>query len=220
MEGSGWPSGDSDRVNVYAPPGATAPEVGRAEEQFEPRRGADFGVRLAARAIDYIWLTVLAMVSGGLVGFILAVLAELGHIERGWEHRLSDIRGVGILAGLTANVAYHTLSEGLHGASLGKFLCGLQVVSEDGSSCSMKAAFVRSAAFLIDGLFCGLIAFTAMKDSDRRQRYGDRWAQTVVAPRGDLPSSRRSVGRFLFAATVASLTAAIINGGLILAAAL
>lgn len=52
----------------------------------------------------------------------------------------------------------------------------------------MRGAFIRSAAYYIDGLFFGLIGYSCMKVSPLNQRYGDVWGKTVVVKVTELPA--------------------------------
>jgi hypothetical protein len=56
----------------------------------------------------------------------------------------------------------------------------------------MKQALLRSLAYYFDGLFFGLVAYSSMKQSPLNQRYGDRWAHTVVIRAKELPSGSRT----------------------------
>ena len=91
--------------------------------------------------------------------------------------------------GIAAMVTYTTLSEWLGGATLGKVLAGLRVVSANPPTAgpSFRAALRRGLAFYVDALFFGLIAYSAMMRNQRGQRVGDTWAGTVVVWRQDGP---------------------------------
>jgi uncharacterized RDD family membrane protein YckC len=82
------------------------------------------------------------------------------------------------------SIIYYTLSEGLFGASIGKFFLGLRVVDLDGNLCSTWAAFVRGVFRIIDGLFFGVVALLNMKPP-LQQRLGDKIAKTVVVKLGE-----------------------------------
>ena len=47
---------------------------------------------------------------------------------------------------------------------------------------------------MFDGLFCGVVAYASMSDSPLRQRYGDKWANTVVARARDVPEEAKRPG--------------------------
>lgn len=89
--------------------------------------------------------------------------------------------------GLGALVLYTTLSEALGGATLGKLLTGLRVTRLEGGAIDARAALIRNLGFLVDGLFFGLVAYSAAMRSPEQQRIGDAWAGTRVVWRSDAP---------------------------------
>ena len=160
----------------------------------EPRPGAGFGIRVAARLIDSFLGFLVGLVSGGVTGVVLCLLQSSGSISAGWQHKVGGLSALGILGGLVASMAYHALAEGLGGTSVGKLCCGLRVVRGDGARCSVKAGLIRSVAYVIDSLFFGAVGYQSMSASNRRQRYGDLWAGTMVVRADDVPTaSRRSI---------------------------
>jgi uncharacterized RDD family membrane protein YckC len=102
--------------------------------------------------------------------------------------------GLSLLGGLL----YHSLCEGIHGASLGKLICRLRVLQQDGRASSMKGALIRSLGWYVDGLFFGAVGYTSMEKSSLKQRYGDVWGKTIVIKSKDMPSpSARSPMLFI-----------------------
>ena len=100
-------------------------------------------------------------------------------------------------------IIYFILFEWLFGATPGKLLLGLRVVTERGEPCGFVAAFLRGLMRLIDGLFLCIPAYVSMSTSDLRQRLGDKAAGTVVAHKSDPQITRsRSVWLFLLAAAL------------------
>jgi uncharacterized RDD family membrane protein YckC len=96
----------------------------------------------------------------------------------------------------------HVLAEGLHGSTIGKRICGLAVISEDGTPATLLGALKRSIAYFWDAMFFGLIAAQKMSESPRRQRVGDAWGHTQVVRLSSLDSgTRRSWVRFAVAVT-------------------
>src|SRR5205823_5416376 len=83
---------------------------------------------------------------------------------------------------------------------LGKLICQLRVIHEDAHSINIWSAVKRSLAFLWDGLFFGLVGYNSMKQSDLNQRYGDRWAHTVVVKSADAPTIARKGGEIFLLA--------------------
>jgi uncharacterized RDD family membrane protein YckC len=160
--------------------------------------GAGFAIRTAARAIDILYGTGLGLVGGVLGGIILTILEATESVSPGWQGRIQGFSLMAFFLSLVGGFLYHSFMEGIHGASLGKLICRLRVVTENGKPIGMKAAALRSLAYYFDGLFFGLVAYGAMKTSPLNQRYGDRWAHTVVIKSKELPvGADRGIGYFL-----------------------
>lgn len=164
--------------------------------------GSGFWIRVLARTVD----TVIGLIIGFVVGicgvFTLAILQRFGVIDSGWQEvvRNGGIPISGLILSSLGSIFYHSSCEGFYGASLGKLVCGLRVLSDDGSPCDFEAAIIRSLAFLVDALVFGFVAYKCMKGSALNQRWGDKWARTVVVKQSQVPgSSRRSVDNFVFA---------------------
>ncbi len=82
---------------------------------------------------------------------------------------------------LAANLIYFLACEGLAGTTPGKRVFGLRVVrAADGRPCGPLAATIRTALRLVDNLLLSLPGILAIATSPRRQRLGDRVAQTLV----------------------------------------
>lgn len=76
---------------------------------------------------------------------------------------------------------YYVLLEGYwDGQTLGKRVFGIKVVKETGEPCDLEASLRRNLLRIVDGLFAYLVGFVVMWRNDRRQRVGDRVADTVV----------------------------------------
>lgn len=167
--------------------------------------GAGFWIRALARLIDYVWFQVLGLLTGINAAITLAILEALSIAEPGWAARIGESRVLLIVLALIGNVSYHTLCEGIHGASLGKLICGLRVRADDLTACGMKSALFRSLAFYLDSLFFGAVGYLEMQKTVMSQRHGDRWARTVVVKTSQVPEdARRSSWRFLYAFALGS----------------
>jgi uncharacterized RDD family membrane protein YckC len=167
--------------------------------------GAGFGIRAAARVIDIIYGIMLGFFGGIFAGIILLFLDRDGLIASGWQQRLGGVDLAGWGFGLLGTLFYHWLTEGISGASLGKLLCGLRVVSEESRPIGLMQAFKRSLAFYWDGLFFGLVGYSSMKKSELNQRYGDHWAKTVVIKSSEVPvESKRGWEMFAVAFVLGS----------------
>ena len=127
------------------------------------------------------------LVAGVVGAIVLGVLSAFGLVADGVEQRIASTRAGGYVSSIVGSILYHALSESMGGASVGKAICGIRVISESGARVSFKAALIRSVAAYVDMLFFGAIGGSAMKDSATAQRYGDAWAHTRVVYAAGLP---------------------------------
>ena len=170
--------------------------------------GVGFGRRALARGID----VAVHYFVGTVVGVMTGILVAIGAAVRGVQAddtfaMMSTTPLIGFIAALLGATAMHILAEWLHGSTIGKRLCGITVIHEDGGPARFAGVVRRSFAYFVDALFFGLVAYHKMAESPRRQRVGDRWGQTMVVRIGALdPSHRRSGLRFV-AASLAGLVA-------------
>jgi uncharacterized RDD family membrane protein YckC len=181
-------------------------------EQAGAYVGTGFWIRALARVIDLIVHNAVGFTTILLVSIIAGVVAALTGVSPEWlAQKLEGTTLISIVLALVGYTIYHTLCEGLHGATLGKLICGLVVVKEDGSPCGLGAALGRSLAFFIDQLIFGLAAASSISSSPQRQRLGDKWVHTLVVKRRDLqPTQLRSGCRF----AVVFVGAVILDGSI------
>jgi hypothetical protein len=85
-----------------------------------------------------------------------------------------------IAVAVLVGIVYHTLTEGLFSASLGKMLFGIEVRRFSGERSTFADALRRNILRLIDSLGLYLIAAMAYIFGKHHQTLGDRWAGTVV----------------------------------------
>lgn len=163
--------------------GAYAPPVGRV-------RGVTFLPRLAARGIDFAVHYAVTFASGLLFGLLL-VAASGGPLPPWVVRRISHTHWPVLVAAMLGSFSYFTVCEAIHGSTLGKLICSMQVLQEDGSRCRSLSAIIRELGYFVDALFFGLIAYSAMKDTEEQQRHGDKWAHTIVCKRRDVPATSR-----------------------------
>lgn len=147
---------------------------------------AGFGRRTLARLLDIV-----------LTGFLGGAIAAVLLLALGGDESLLIRGGAAAegfemwLARVLMMLAYHGVAESLGGATLGKLLCSLEVVGEDGLPISLARGILRNLWFLVDSLAFGLVAYAAMRRSPRLQRLGDRHARTLVVHRRDVPATAR-----------------------------
>lgn len=196
----------------------TAPSL--AEK--EALAGAGFWIRALARIIDLVIHNVIYLVAAIVVMIVAGIIVAIagGNFEAVVD-RVSDAGLPGILGAMLGYVAYSTLQEGIHGSTLGKLICGLTVIKQNETYCSVGAGFKRSLAFYVDSLFFGIPAAASMSDDRQKRRIGDRWAKTMVVRRriieGVLPP--RSWTRFILALFLGViLDGAFISAGLFIKA--
>ena len=79
---------------------------------------------------------------------------------------------------------YHSLLEGLWGKTIGKKLCGIVVLGDDFTKCTIWKGFLRNLLRIIDGLFSYLVAAVSLAGTMKWQRLGDVAAGTVVVRSG------------------------------------
>ena len=132
-------------------------------------------------------MSFVALIIGGV---IIALSGTPGPPEE-WVKAMTALSWIGMLASVISGVLYHTLSEYVGGATVGKLACGLRVLSDDFGPVSFLGALTRSAAFAVDGFFFGWLAYRAMDNSPLRQRLGDQWWDTVVVRKHAYPAAAR-----------------------------
>lgn len=166
-------------------------------------QGQGFGRRAAAYFIDYTFhLCVFFLVllgSGLLISFISYFLFPE------YEPVMKDTmqNWVSILISVILSLVYFAGFEGLFGATPGKYMLSMRVISEDGRPCGLRAALTRAVLRYIDALFFAIPAYASMSSDERRQRLGDKAAHTVVVNKHDpLMNGRRSGWFFLLASLV------------------
>jgi uncharacterized RDD family membrane protein YckC len=183
--------------------------------------GVTFWPRVAARLIDMAAHYVIRYATGWLFGVMLAIASQ-GHVSRLVIAKLRH-PGLTVFAfGLLGWIAYHVIFTTVHGSSMGKRILGMVVVQEDGSPCKLKSAVVRELAYVIDALFFGIIAYTAMQNDPKEQRHGDEWAKTIVCKRSQVsPENLRGPERFVVASVFAlAADAAFVMTGLLVVIAI
>jgi len=119
-------------------------------------------------------------------GILLAVMsgpfAEIrhgdGYWQIGWHGR--HLFWPGLIA-----IVYYVILEAIAGATIGKFITG-RVVHEDGTKLDWVGSVVRNVARVVDAFpyfLPYLLGAISVWTSSKKQRLGDRWANTVVVTR-------------------------------------
>lgn len=152
-----------------------------------PRLDAGFALRAGAQIIDLIAHNLLGIATGVLVGLLIGVYAiATGASVDALTAKLPTSTSIDYILPFIGYVFYHAFCEGIHGATLGKLILKIHVLKEDRTPASIGAAFIRSLAFYVDGLFFGIVAAASMRSLELQQRLGDKWAKPVVVERSSL----------------------------------
>ncbi|GAA0522249.1 RDD family protein [Halorubrum aquaticum] len=97
--------------------------------------------------------------------------------------------GTSLLAGRfvlpVAYLGYYVAFEGTFGRTPGKALLGLVVLERDGSSCGIRAAFIRNLLRVVDGAVFYLVGAVVVLLTDGDRRVGDHLAGTRVVRSGE-----------------------------------
>jgi uncharacterized RDD family membrane protein YckC/sugar lactone lactonase YvrE len=159
-------------------------------------QGKRFGVRAGAYIIDAVAYFVLSNITAVVAAFFLTVALTLA----GREFYFEESNGcLNLFAGLILFAFYFAIFEWLYGASLGKLLLRMCVVTDTGERCTLGAALIRAGLRYIDGLFFGIPAYATMKPP-LYQRIGDKSAKTIVVDsKGPATRQRRAGWWFLVA---------------------
>ena len=78
------------------------------------------------------------------------------------------------------NFIYHSLLEGLWGKTIGKKICGIVVLKDDFTQCTLGSGFLRNLMRIVDSFFYYLVAVVAVAGTMKWQRLGDLVAGTIV----------------------------------------
>ena len=145
--------------------------------QMDDFRYGGIGRRAVGIIIDGIVLMIANFALGMIFGGILGGATSTGFSLTGGPAFL--LMGLSLLIGF----GYFIYLEGTYGTTPGKRLVGLKVVMEDGTPCSISAAAVRNVLRVVDGIFFYLVGAIFIGISDKKQRLGDRVADTLVVRR-------------------------------------
>jgi uncharacterized RDD family membrane protein YckC len=152
------------------------------QEPQVPTEGKRFGIRAGAYIID----TFVFFVVSFAVQFVISLIVGFWLIWSGQDFYVLEgpTQCLDYLISLVLFVLYFALFEWLYGATFGKVLLKMRVVTVDGEQCPAGPALGRSFLRFVDGLFFGILAYTVMKPP-LYQRIGDKSAKTIVVSAQD-----------------------------------
>jgi uncharacterized RDD family membrane protein YckC len=96
-----------------------------------------------------------------------------------------NVSGLLILPVFISWFIYFVVIEASYGATLGHQSFNLKVLTLDRKDIKLKHALRRHLLDPIDIFFYGIPAIKAIKNSDKHQRIGDMWANTLVGDTAD-----------------------------------
>ena len=172
--------GDYQASSVPVPPSAAG--YGKAAQGAiaEPLPPAGVGLRCIDGMLDIIVLFVI----GYVIAFLTGQTTQSGF----------DLQGMPAFLWWLTGLVYYVAFEVKMGATPGKMLLGLKVVSTDCTPCDLKAAVIRNVCRIVDNFLA--IGVFLMLFSKRNQRLGDRLAGTLVVKAGAIKFKRMDNSRF------------------------
>jgi uncharacterized RDD family membrane protein YckC len=124
------------------------------------------------------WRRVLAITLDNAV-WLIAVLMILGWLPINTDDVSNEAAYIGVIAVFSAWFNYFAFCEWRWGQTIGKNAAGLEVRSQDGSEkLTYGQASIRNVLRLIDFFVIGEVMIVS---TERKQRLGDKAAETVVA---------------------------------------
>ena len=91
-----------------------------------------------------------------------------------------DLTGWPFVLALAVFFAYYIVPEAQWGATPGKRVVGLRVIREDGAVIGWRESIIRNVLRIVDGFVLYAIGVILILTSAKRQRLGDRVAETIV----------------------------------------
>jgi len=147
---------------------------------------AGVGRRFVAVLVDLVLFLLVAALLGGAYSTTENGVHRVG-IESGW-------------LSLLIFLGYYVVFEAILGRTIGKVVVGIRVVGEDAESISWGQALGRNLLRVVDALFFYFVAAIFVWSSSKRQRLGDRAANTFVIRDGGEHRGRARVTPLAFEA--------------------
>jgi len=193
-------------VEAPAPAGMTAKGLGPRALAFVIDGGAVVAADILSTLVAYPLAALIIWTALDLMGHSFA-FAE----GNPWP--------LAIALAVTMPFFYFLLFEWLYGATPGKVLLDMRVVTTDGRPCGLRAAAVRGLLRYVDGLLIGFVLWLLMRKAPH-QRLGDRAAGTLVVADGRAAPNGPPPRRRLWLAAAAYFALSCLVNGAVFAAAL
>ncbi len=145
---------------------------------------AGFWIRLAAKLIDMIVLTVVIMVIGFvLFGGLFTLMMDPQKMEQQDPAAMMAFMGAyfGFIAvNIGLQVGYNAIMVWKWGGTLGKLAVGIKVVREDGASITLGRAIGRAFADMLNGFACHFTYLMVAFDEPQKRSLQDHICGTRV----------------------------------------
>lgn len=112
--------------------------------------------------------------------YLLALYAYILFVGEDNQDGEQSVSGLLILPVFISWFIYFVVIEASYGATLGHQSFNLKVLTLDRKGIEFKHALKRHLLDPIDIFFYGIPAIITIKNSDKHQRIGDMWANTIV----------------------------------------
>ena len=158
----------------YAQPGKPQPVFGNG---MPVAVGSGVGIRFAATLIDFIIFGVINFIVSALFGTQTSSYTDAGVAFD------TSVTGLPALLLFAFGIAYYLVMETMWGATVGKMVCGLKVVMQDGSKVQFVPVLLRYVLRIVDclpGCIPYLVGAIFIWTSPYNQRLGDKVAKTLV----------------------------------------
>ena len=131
-------------------------------------------LRLIALIIDGIILSIVASIIGGILAFATFFAGGFGYFFAG-----TGFLFFWFIWGIVA-VLYYSIFDSSWGATIGKRILGLQVQMTNGGKAPLEKAFIRNISKIYPLLLLLDWLIGIATPGDKRQKFSDRYAGTIV----------------------------------------
>ncbi|MEF8848210.1 MAG: RDD family protein [Candidatus Thermoplasmatota archaeon] len=132
------------------------------------------GTRAIAQIVDGIIALIIFFTVGSLVSIPFQGFTPTGFYLTGMPAFLFLALSALLL------FIYFFILEARRGQTVGKIVTGIKVVREDGSKCDLNSSLIRNILRIVDGIAVYIVGAILIVQSDKNQRLGDRYANTIV----------------------------------------
>lgn len=144
------------------------------------------GIRFVAQLVDAVICLIILVIMGSIVASMVG-----GTTPDGFEITGTPAVVAQVLTGLLSILYFSLLEAYWNGQTLGKKITRIQVLNEDGTNIDLATALIRNTLRVVDVFGFYLVAAISVWMSPRKQRIGDRFAQTCVVKKRVTPGDKQ-----------------------------